>query len=521
MVVARAGTVRHGGNLLIPQASPCQALVFLGDLGHAHDRFPPQEPILSQRQAPTQMGTKSASAKRPQGKPPAAPYAPRPKASKIKGGVTFGVFAAAQDAAVAVASGKPGDAGLAKAIRDWELDPREARRAHSFTDQIFRYWARLGWIWTQSKGGAAGGRERVLLAMRLFLQTPTQEIAALLRGKQTGEPLNPNEANALDRAALGALADTALPKTVQLECPETLIVPLRRALGDRFEQELVAMQQPPPVTLRVNTLRTSREAMLAELVKSGAPFEVCPIAPHGLRTVRGAEMAKSAAFDRGDVDFQDEGSQLVAHLAGARPGMQVLDLCAGAGGKSLAMAGDMKNKGHLVAADTHTGRLARAKQRLKRAGVENAECVLLDPKWLKSKRARFDRVLVDAPCTGTGAWGRNPDQRWTLDTDALPRLVAEQDALLDTAARMVKPGGVLIYATCSLLLEENEDRIHAFRDRTPDFEQIPVRDLWCEAGLGRWPCPKEEYFRVSPASDGMDGFFAAALRRRGLASRPE
>jgi 16S rRNA (cytosine967-C5)-methyltransferase len=468
-----------------------------------------------------QMGAQAPSAKRPQAKPPAAPHAPRPKASKIKGGVTFGVFAAVQDAAVAVASGKPGDAGLARGIRDRGLDPRDGRRAHSFADQIFRHWARLGWIWTQAKGGGPGGRERVLLAMRLFLQAPTTEIAALLRGKETIEPLTPTEANALDRTPFTALTDIAIPKHVRLECPDSFVEPLRRALGDRFERELEAMLQPPPVTLRVNTLRTPREAVLEELAKGGAPIELCLIAPNGLRTVRGAEIGASAALERGDIDIQDEGSQLVAHLVGAKPGMQVLDLCAGAGGKSLAIAADMKNKGHLVAADTHSGRLARAKQRFKRAGVENAECVLLDSKWLKAKRGRFDRVLVDAPCTGTGAWGRNPDQRWTLDAEALPRLMAEQDAVLETAAQMVKPGGMIVYATCSLLLEENEDRIRAFRERRPDFELAPARRVWCDLGLPPWPSPGHEYFRVSPARDGMDGFFAAVLQRASLAARPE
>lgn len=468
-----------------------------------------------------QMGAQAPSAKRAAAKPPAAPQAPRPKANKIKGGVTLGVFAAVQDAAVAVASGKPGDTGLARGLRTHGLDPREGRRAHGFADQIFRHWARLGWIWTQAKGGGPGGRERVLLAMRLFLQTPTREIAALLRGKEAIEPLSPPEANALDRAPLTALEDTAIPKRVRLECPETFVEPLRRALGDRFDAELEAMLKPPPVTLRVNTLRTSRAAILDELAKSGAPVELCPVAPDGLLTVRGADIGASAALLRGDIEIQDEGSQLVAHLAGASPGMQVLDLCAGAGGKSLALAAHMKNKGHLVAADTHTGRLARAKQRLKRAGVENAECVLLDAKWLKAKRGRFGLVLVDAPCTGTGAWGRNPDQRWTLDAGALPRLIAEQDALLNTAAQMVKPGGRIVYATCSLLLEENEDRIRAFRERRPEFEVAPARKIWCDLGLPPWPSSGHEYFRVSPARNAMDGFFAAVLQRASLAARPE
>jgi 16S rRNA (cytosine967-C5)-methyltransferase len=471
------------------------------------------------------MGSKPSAAKGlglkgPRSKPPAAPQAQKPRASKVKGGVTYGVFAAVQAAAIAVASGKPGDAALVRAIRDQGLPPREGRRAHSFADQIFRHWARLGWIWTSAKG-EPGGRERTLLGLRLFLGTPTSEIAALLRGQETAERLSPVEANALDRVPLSAMSDTALPRLAQLECPEPFAEPLRRSLGDRFEAELEAMRELPPVSLRINTLRTTRDAVFAEFNGSGMPVELCQTAPHGMKTVRGADIGASAAFLRGDVEFQDEGSQLVAHLVGARSGMQVLDLCAGAGGKSLAMAADMKNKGHLVAADTHTVRVARAKQRFKRAGVENAECVVLEPKWLKAKRGRFDRVLVDAPCTGTGAWGRNPDQRWTLDADALGRLIAEQDALLDTAAQMVKPGGAIVYATCSLLLEENEDRIRAFRLRHPAFELAPAWRVWSDLGLPAWPSTDREYFRVSPARNGMDGFFAAVLQRPSLAARPD
>jgi 16S rRNA (cytosine967-C5)-methyltransferase len=466
------------------------------------------------------MGTAPAAAKGAPRRQAAAPQAPKPRASKVKGGITYGVFAAVQAAATAVASGKAGDAALARAVRDHGLEPREGRRAHSFADQIFRHWARLGWCWTQAKG-VAGGRERVLAGLRLFLQTPTAEIAALLRGQETAERLNPSDANALDRVPLGGLEDRAMPKLARLECPAAFYEPLRRALGDRFEAELGAMQEPPPVTLRVNGLRAQRDAIRDELVIAGAPVELCALAPFGLKTVRGADIATTTAFARGDVELQDEGSQLVAHLVGARPGMQVLDLCAGAGGKSLAMAADMKNKGHLVAGDTHSGRLARAKQRLKRAGVENAECVALDATWLKAKRGRFDRVLVDAPCTGTGAWGRNPDQRWTLDSDALPRLIAAQDALLDTAAKMVKPGGLVVYATCSLLLEENEDRIRSFRERTTGFEILSAREAWVGLGFGHWPSASDEYFRVSPARNGMDGFFAAILRRTSLAARPE
>jgi 16S rRNA (cytosine967-C5)-methyltransferase len=181
----------------------------------------------------------------------------------------------------------------------------------------------------------------------------------------------------------------------------------------------------------------------------------------------------------------------------------------------------MRNKGHLVATDTHAGRLARAKQRLKRNGVENAECLVPDSKWYKTKRGRFDRVLIDAPCTGSGAWAHNPDQRWRLDEEALARLVGEQDALLDKSAPMVRPGGRLIYATCSFLLEENEDRVAAFLARNAEFRLEPAADVWAEAGLPSWPCHDRNIVRLSPYRHGTSGFFAAVMVRRPLAIRPE
>ncbi|MDP2373521.1 RsmB/NOP family class I SAM-dependent RNA methyltransferase, partial [Reyranella sp.] len=201
------------------------------------------------------------------------------------------------------------------------------------------------------------------------------------------------------------------------------------------------------------------------------------------------------------------------------PGMQIADYCAGAGGKTLAMAAGMNNKGRVVAMDVYESRLDRSAQRLRRAGAHNVERRALDVdnrKWLKRQAKAFDRVLVDAPCTGTGTWRRNPDGRWTLQPKDLAELVPKQAEILDAAARLVKPGGGLIYATCSVLPAENEHQIEAFLNRHPEFEIVPAVDVWRDV-LASEPPPEmaaSAYLRLSPLKHGTDGFFAAALVRK-------
>jgi len=218
------------------------------------------------------------------------------------------------------------------------------------------------------------------------------------------------------------------------------------------------------------------------------------------------------SFQDGLVEIQDEGSQLVAALVGARPGMQVADYCAGAGGKTLAIAAGMNNKGRVVAMDVLDSRLDRSAQRLRRAGVHNVErrSIVDNAKWLKRQKGNFDRVLVDAPCTGTGTWRRNPDGRWTLQPEDLAELVPKQSDILDQASRLVKPGGRLVYATCSVLPAENERQIEAFVERHTDFAVTPIAELDLPSELAAGP-----YLRLSPLKHGTDGFFGAVLTRQG------
>jgi 16S rRNA (cytosine967-C5)-methyltransferase len=222
-------------------------------------------------------------------------------------------------------------------------------------------------------------------------------------------------------------------------------------------------------------------------------------------------VTSGAAFQSGLIEIQDEGSQLVALLTDARPGMRVVDWCAGAGGKTLALAAAMGNRGQIVACDVSASRLEAAVRRLRRAGVNNVErhLVIAGDKWTKRRSGAFDRVLVDAPCTGTGTWRRNPDARHRLSERDLLELMRKQSSILDAVRSLVRPGGRLIYATCSLLYEENEGQVSAFLLQNPEFRLLPLARVWPPGGAA----PEGEMLSLTPARHGTDGFFAAVMER--------
>jgi len=288
-------------------------------------------------------------------------------------------------------------------------------------------------------------------------------------------------------------------------------VELRRAFGSRLLEEMAALQGRAPVDLRVNSLKAKRADVLAALKTEGFAAAPAPYSPWGIRIPPGegsAALAKSALFESGAFEFQDEAAQLASLLAGAEPGMEVLDLAAGAGGKALAMAASMNDQGAILAFDDNAARLAPLAERARRAG---ARCIILaqkrgGPLWGHGK---FDLVFLDAPCSGSGTWRRQPELRWRLTPERLVELNRTQDWLLDDAARHTKTGGRLIYATCSLLPVENQDRVAAFLSRNPGFATVDLRDGWSGkpvSGLGT-------DFRATPQTTGTDGFYCAALRR--------
>jgi 16S rRNA (cytosine967-C5)-methyltransferase len=260
-----------------------------------------------------------------------------------------------------------------------------------------------------------------------------------------------------------------------------------------------------PLDLRVNRLKATRERMLADL----AGAEPTPYAPDGLRITSGTNVEALPAFREGLIEVQDEGSQLVGLAVGAEPGQRIVDLCAGAGGKTLALAAAMANEGVLLACDTDRARLSRLAPRAARAGATIVEARLLDPGREKDALADWegsaDAVLVDAPCSGTGTWRRNPEARWRLTPQRLERLADTQAHVLDIAAPLVKPDGVLVYVVCSLLDREGPEQVDAFLDRHAGWV----------VGPATLPCgePRGGGVRLTPALCGTDGFFVARLRR--------
>ena len=358
-------------------------------------------------------------------------------------------------------------------------------------------------------------RHRVIADLLLTQGWSERDVARSFDGdKHHPAPLSRAERRLVETLAGQPLEHEEQPAAVRGEYPAWLEPALMRFAGGDLGT-LAKLNEPAPLDLRVNTLSSSREEAQKRLAAAGIVGRPTPWSPLGLRVEGRPALGREAAFQAGEIEIQDEGSQLVALLVDARPGQAVLDYCAGAGGKTLALAAAMRNKGRLVASDISAARLERAVTRLRRAGIHNVERRPLGPEhaaWFRRQAGRFDRVLVDAPCSGTGTWRRNPDMKWKFSEQDLAELEALQGDILDQAAKLVKPGGRLIYATCSLLPAENETRIERFRAAHPEFDLKPVPALWAELLPG--PCPVDgPYLRLDPAHHETDGFFAAVLER--------
>ncbi|MCC6739572.1 MAG: RsmB/NOP family class I SAM-dependent RNA methyltransferase [Planctomycetia bacterium] len=293
---------------------------------------------------------------------------------------------------------------------------------------------------------------------------------------------------------------------------------LRRALpgGDAL---LRAMAAPPPVTLRANLLRVSCRDLADWLAHEGIAAEPTRFSPWGLTLESRANVFRTEAFREGAFEMQDEGSQLVALLCGARPGQVVVDGCAGAGGKTLALAAAMRGDGTLVALDTARFRLEELRKRAERAGVRNLEIHEAEPLILSRFRGRADVVLADAPCSGTGVLRRNPDIAWKLEERAVARLVDEQARILDLDAPLVRPGGRLVYAVCSLIPAEGRSQAERFLRDHPEFRRADAGRILKSAGVDAGGLVADGDFQVDPLRHGMDGFYAAVFERARSAER--
>ena len=332
-------------------------------------------------------------------------------------------------------------------------------------------------------------------------------------------PLSDAERAALDRASLDGA-----PPHVAGDYPEWLDPHLARAFGDERAEEAAALGSRAPLDLRVNTLKADRDTA-AEAIADLAP-ESTRWSPHGLRIRLSADAKSPAvhaepAFLKGQIEVQDEGSQLAALFAHARPGEQVLDLCAGGGGKTLALAAALQNKGQLYATDDDKRRLAPIHERLARSGARNVQ--VRTPKSIGTEiddlNGRMDLVLIDAPCTGIGAWRRNPDAKWRVRPGALEQRVKEQVELLDRAVDLVKPGGRIAYVTCSVLTEENGNQVRAFLGRNAKFAVEKPAETVSVLGeraymFSRAALISDEGLLMTPRRTDTDGFFVSILVRR-------
>jgi 16S rRNA (cytosine967-C5)-methyltransferase len=326
-----------------------------------------------------------------------------------------------------------------------------------------------------------------------------------------GEGYGPSALDETERRAIAAPPTGEPPLHVRGEFPSFLEPELTRAFGSDLLAEMLAMQARAPADLRVNTLKRDRENVLEELRGGGFVADVAPFSPIGLRLASAsAALGTSTLFECGAFEFQDEAAQIAALLCAAKPGERVLDIAAGAGGKSLALAAAMQNNGEIVACDIRQTALQQLALRAARAGATIIRTHLSNP---DPPEGPFDAVLVDAPCSGTGTWRRQPELRWRLTPEKLAACVSTQDRLLEEAATRVRDGGRLIYATCSLLPCENEDRIAAFLMRHAEFAIRPCAEVWRESVDTAVPKGMAQFFKASPRTMGSDGFFACVMER--------
>jgi 16S rRNA (cytosine967-C5)-methyltransferase len=329
--------------------------------------------------------------------------------------------------------------------------------------------------------------------------------------------LGPQEQQWLEAAR--GVDPASLPAKLRHNLPDWLAQPLQRALGDEtFDALAASLNEPAPLDLRVNLLKMKRDEAQAALAAAGIAADPTPYSPWGLRVQGKPAVNKLELFTQGAVEVQDEGSQLLTLLTAPKRGEMVVDFCAGAGGKTLALGAAMRNSGRLYAFDVSGHRLDALKPRLARSGLSNVYPAQISherDERVKRLAGKIDRVLVDAPCSGLGTLRRNPDLKWRQSPASVAELRAKQAAILDSAARLLKPGGRLVYATCSLLEDEDEAIAQAFSEAHPEFEPVPAAQALEKVQVARADeLDSGGYLRLWPHRHGTDGFFAAVWQRK-------
>ncbi|MER8553788.1 RsmB/NOP family class I SAM-dependent RNA methyltransferase [Mesorhizobium sp. M0976] len=406
---------------------------------------------------------------------------------------------------------------VADALKDWGLSHRFAGGGDraaigNIVYDALRRKRSAGWLLGEEKPRAIG-----FGALLLEWGQTAQSLNEALEGDKFAPPL----LSADELKTLAARRLTDAPPAVRADIPDWCMPLFERAFGTAWVEEGAALGTRPPLDLRVNTLKADRGKVLAELAETGA--KPARIAPHGIRIPpidgdgRHPNVQAEPAFQKGWFEVQDEGSQIAAELAGAEPGMQVLDFCAGAGGKTLALSAAMDNRGQIFAHDAEKARLAPIFDRIRRSENRNVQ-IVTKPAELAPLGKHMDIVLIDAPCTGSGTWRRRPDAKWRLTPRQLDARKGEQETILDAARDFVKPGGLLVYITCSVFDEENGDQVSAFRDRHPGFVPVDHRQLWDSRFAGHEAAVRigaAGGISLSPLLSGTDGFYFCALRRAG------
>lgn len=379
-----------------------------------------------------------------------------------------------------------------------------------------RHGGALQWWAEQSALRQIGPRQIVLLTLVMGLDYDPALVADWCDGRQYApKPLITEERDMLNQCADEPLEHEAMPGWARHNLQDWLIPLLLKEFGDDFASEISALNEEAPVDLRVNTLKCpDRSDLIMELDRAGYYGTPTPHSALGIRLQKRLPIFTLDAFKDGWFEMQDEGSQLVCTLVQAEAGQKVIDFCAGAGGKTLALAAKMENKGRLLAWDVNEKRLSQIRKRLARAGVDNVITHVLTSEtdsFIKRHHDTADWVLVDAPCSGSGTWRRNPDLKWRFTQQDLKEIIQLQAAILASAARCVKSGGSLVYATCSLLSIENEDQIKRFLADNPDFSVEKLPQIWNKHRL--WHDGEGTIIRLTPYRDQTDGFFAIRLKR--------
>lgn len=403
---------------------------------------------------------------------------------------------------------------VAEALKDWGVSHRFAGSKDRAAIGNIAYDAlrwRLSSAWAM---GADTPRALVLGTVGRRWGLGSVGLAEAMAGGTHGpEPLTTAESALIDLADLAAA-----PRHVRADVPEWLGPRFERSFGDDWVGEGEALALRPPLDLRVNRLKADREKVAKALAQFGAVET--PHAPDGLRIAptetdgRHPNVQIEPGFQKGWFEIQDEGSQLAALMVAAKSGEQILDLCAGSGGKTLAIAAAMENKGQIFATDSDRSRLAPIFDRLKRATTRNVQ-VRPAGASLGDLDGRMDAVLLDVPCTGTGVWRRRPDAKWRLSERALNERIADQQRLLDQAVRYLKPGGRIVYVTCSLLPDENGEQLGSFIERTSGFTVVPPVEVAVSAtpALAEAAHFGSHGLMLTPRRTGSDGFFVGVLKK--------